>query len=296
MHTPRPLYVFAIGLILAGSLAAGERAPHARLELLAQDSIEIGRVSYEQIARAVYGDALEEITAMKRAWRLAHPDLPWASDYDLLAKVAVNVVPGQERESRAAAEGVLARYTLETNTATIPRTNAGAMLAHEVAHGLTRRSIRTAEAVTRIDSRLALDLAPPTGSFAREGGFHFEWLSYISSQSEFEVRLQALNRYAFEMTGRAIETPADALRALASLGAKLETGELVPLLKPVEGKEAMSVARSIASTAQRPGLSVPPCFRNADDLRRALQMAAAWNPDVRSVLLEKIALEAPGHF
>ncbi len=205
MHTSRLLSLLA--LIAGVAAGAAGRAPHARLDLLAQGSLEVGRVSYEQIASAFYGGQLDEIMAAKRAWRLAHPDQIWASDYDLLLKVAVNVEIDERGDGRNATEGVLARYTLETNTARIPRASAGAMLAHEVAHGLTRRSIRTAGQCARVDERLALDAAPPTDTFARQSGFHLEWLSYVSTQVEFEVRLQALNRYHFEMTGRVIDSP-----------------------------------------------------------------------------------------
>ena len=297
MPIPKSSFLAALAIATAVAVAGGERAPHARLDLLAKGSVEVGHVCYEQIARAVYGGQLEEIIEKKRVWRHAHPEQPWLSDYDLLLKIAVNVEATSGRHDCHAPKGILARYSLETNTARIPRGSSGAILAHEVAHGLTRRSVRTAEQQSQVDMRLNLvAVAPPDSAFARESGFHLEWLTYVSSQVEFEVRLQALNRYHFEVTGRVIDSPAEALRAVASLGASLDPRVVARVLAGVGDPEAGLSAHALFATSHRIWSEVPECFRNADDLRKALQMAAAWDPEIRSTLLEKIAWEAPGHF
>jgi hypothetical protein len=293
-----PKLTFAL-LSLVFTLVSADRVdgrgPHARLDLLAQDGVERGNVSYGQIVRAFYGEDAEAVLALKRSWRESRPDVSWLSEYDFLLDVAVNVVVDRRVGSTDPEGAVLARYTLETNTARIPRASAGAMLAHEVAHGLTRRSVRCVEKRASVDSRIALAGPPPEAFFARESGFHPGWLAYVCSQVEFEVRLQALNRVHYEVAGRVVDSPAEALRALVALGVDVSKKEAAAVLAALDVPEAESAARSVAGTTRRTWSHSREAFRNAEDLRLLIQMASGWNPDLRRSLLEKIALEAPGH-
>lgn len=294
MHAPQQLFALMLTTALTAAVSAGEPAPHVRLNELARTSVETGCVSYRQIAEAVYGDALDDVVATKQAWRASHPNAKWTSEYEWLLGVAVNVRVAPPTHANSGE--IAADYKLETNTATIPSASAGALLAHEVAHGLTRRSIRSDEQKQFVDARLDLAVAPPRGSFARESGFNLEWLSYVATQCEFEVRLQALNRYYFELENHVIDTPSTALRAIVALGVDLEPGEVVDACRGAGETLSRAEAQAVCTAPRFVWSSGPECFRNADDLRKALQMATAWNPDIRQTLLAKIALEAPGHF
>lgn len=279
-------------LLLAFASGAGG-APSSRLNDLARAGVEAGLVSYHQVAEAVYGEALDAIVERKRAWREARPEVSWLSDYDLLLRVAVRV---RVAPHGADDEPVRARYTLEHNLATIPHDFAGALLAHEVGHGLSRRSVRTRAAMTATDHDLALRDEPPARLLARDSGFDLRWLGYVTTQAEFEIRLQALNRFLFEMQGRAVLSPADALAALAGLGVELDARDVRRALAFHQGGADDATVRTVLRAPRHLHAARAEAFRNADDLRKAVQMAALWDPGMRTRLLEKVAREAPGHF
>jgi hypothetical protein len=283
--------LLALAVLLPEAQAA--RPPHQRLDELARQSVETGLVSYRQVAETIYGSETDRIIELKRQWRQSQPDAIWLSDYDLLSSVAVRVRV-EPRETLRRGQ-TAARYTLHTNTVTLPRETAGALLAHEAGHGLTRRSIRSDAAKGFVDPSLDVGLGAPRGSLARESSFDQQWLGYIATQAEFEIRLQALNRFHYLERGRVIDSPGEALHALAVLGVTLAPAEIEEIVSSREAPVVLRQAR--ATQLGDPGrLFEPELFRNAHDVRRALQMAAAWDPGIRRDLLRKIAREAPGHF
>lgn len=248
-------------------------------------------IRYADVLHTAYpGLDLDSALARKAAYRHAeNAQFTFLADYErrLNSLIPLVTIP----RTAYMDESTAGRYLPLTEKIELtPGLVSGEVLMHEAGHGLQH-----AAAIAAGRDHDSLDL-------------HFQAvkdpripyrLRYLLRQTEFEVRLQALNRlYAAYHSGQPIYTPEEAVRALAMMDASITVAEIQAAFaangetKTDAGCKALLHERSI-----RPWLpaQIESVFSDAFELIEAINLTEHAPQGVRQTLLEKIIFEAPGH-
>ncbi|MDQ8185831.1 hypothetical protein [Pelagicoccus sp. SDUM812002] len=237
----------------------------------------------------------EELWAAKQAWREEMSGLGFVfrSDYgtweNRVSLESVEMAPG----SRGHGE-LLAEYEALSNRIRLSPAALGTTLLHEAGHSLQRKAICGDARGSRPREWIVSKI--PSEGLGGTSTRLIEQYRYLSSQDEFEVRLQDLNRAFASLLGRGpILDELDTLRALAVIGVPLEREEVRKAFDSV-GRDfrerTFDVFTSTSVSQVTEELEAFPDARDLVVLRRlALKIeASAWPR-----LLAKILFEAPGH-
>ena len=228
-----PLFLALLASAVAGS-------PDQTLAALERQ----GGASYADLSRAFYGEQTATIFAAKVAYQQAHPEINWLADYATASRrIPLTSLPANHLAWQNGAEG---NYDSRTDSIIL---RAGGQspsnVIHELGHA-TQRARLLAQgphyeaALQRMSGRLGWSecnrMRYPAGVARLVGrGYKFSshrFVEYLCKNVEFEVRLQAMNRYYFAKRGRAILTPVDARDCLALAGVEHEA-DLLRLYREV---------------------------------------------------------------
>lgn len=256
-----------------------------------------GSVCYRDAVVASYRREVlsEELWKAKQAWREEMSGLGFVfrCDYgtweNRVALESVEMAPGSLGPGE-----LLAEYEALSNRIRLSPAALGSTLLHEAGHSLQRRAICGDARHSRPPQWIVSKI--PTEGIGGTSARLIEQYRYLSSQDEFEVRLQDLNRAFASLLGRgAILDELDTLRALAAIGVPLEREEIRKAFDSVGrvcGERAFAVFTGTPVSQAIEELEAFPDARDLVILRRlALKIeAAAWPR-----LLAKVLFEAPGH-
>lgn len=206
------------------ALSAAASSPERILESL----VDQGRASYLDLSRAFYGEQVEAIFAAKAAYQQAHPESDWLACYGSAARVVPFLrLPVSSPAWKRGADG-----TYDSRHDRIYFKEGAAVAVsdaiHELGHSIQREAVysqgpRYQAALRRINSRVGWGecnsirypepVARLAGKAPRFSGHAF--VEYVCRKVELEIRAQAMNRYYFAKTGRAIGSPDEARECLA---------------------------------------------------------------------------------
>jgi hypothetical protein len=265
-------------------------------------ALEQGRVDYAQVIAAAYpsGAITEELLAAKATWRAALPArgaFLLLADYRTMRAAATVEVLTAAPDPRLKST-LVAQYEAVRHWIGLAPVASDFCVFHEAGHALQREALRhrACDHGTRSASHSAVDRFDAILQAGRTDATSVARLRYLTSQDEFEVRLQDLNRFhARCVAGRPILSPLDSLRALAALGVAVSFTDASAAF--AAGQETLSYAdfaAIVSTTPPVPAASVQ-YFEDARELRLLRRLVMRMDPTWWPPLLAKILFEAPGH-
>lgn len=296
----RGILLAAASLLAAPSLLADAARFEAYRDgavALREAAVSRGWVSYDEVVALSYGPGgLDpEILQAKADWRSERGgDRRFITTYEGLNK-RVKVFAIEPIRNVALNSHFVGLYFPRGNVIKLASTADPFVILHESGHALQRAALKQ----RRIDAsgNAAWSSLAWSADLKALDERALGRLRYLTSQDEFEVRLQDLNRfYAVAVAGKPILDERDAAQALLALRLPLEfeelreaMSELGPTLERAEF-DAM-VARSEAART-----ATAPAFDDARELAMLRQLAIELDASIWPALLQKILVEAPGHY
>lgn len=195
------------------------------------DIVTQGGSSYIEFSRAFYGEQTEAVFAAKAAYQQAHPESRWLADYsvDAARRIGMEVRPANSFAFKGGADGCYDsrsdRILLKEQARLSPSDSI-----HELGHAVQRTRLLAEgnsyqAALRRITSKAGWSecnrnrIRYPSGIAKWMGKEHrfssHPFVVYVCNNTEFEVRLQAMNRYYYAKTGRAIMSTQQGRECLA---------------------------------------------------------------------------------
>lgn len=273
-----------------------------RTRALKEKAVLRGQVNYLQVLESSYGMAWvdQDLLDYKQAWRQRAEGLGaiFVSDYTICDQPATVVYSTNIKDSRDDSM-LVAEYEATLNQIELSSAADSSALLHEAGHALqqeaicsARSSLKPPPGVNRlIDQSLRSIKNEPDREKAK-----VDYLKYLLNQEELEVRLQDLNRFYAVISGQTVMNACDAVLALSALGMEIDVFQLSPwlngsglgLLTNQDLAKISSSKPEVSSTLRR-------AFEDAFELMTIRRLADELVPDLWPKLLQKIALEAPGH-
>lgn len=264
-------------------------------------AVRDGRVTYRQVLAAAYapGVVTPELLRQKADYRARFAgEFIFFADYSAVTEAAV-VAEIDAIPNPAMGSSLIGRYDSHTNRIDLARTAGALAVYHEAGHLVQRKSLPVQHAHRADDHSLLLRESPVFAqalTAAKMDERSQERLHYLSSQDEFEVRLQDLNRFfAARVAGHPISSPADSVRALAALGMPLDRAEIQTAFSNTGQALAAEDFDRLVAVARVPIEIVREEFDDAHELLILRNLAVRADRSLWQVVLRKIVFEAPGH-
>ena len=269
----------------------------------AREAEETGSACYLDAAMLVYpkNSLTSSVLDSKAKWRESAKETGayFASDY---ASADMPVTFKHLKASRDETLGstLIACYEANRHVVRVSELAGISTFLHETGHSLQRKAL--------LERRFAKQSFVSASYRDRElgsqevaGSRHLrqleQRLKYLSSQDEFEVRLQDLNRfYAVSRDGSPILEPMDCVEALARIGLELSFEELESAFAsfgwPFSEEQFKTRVLEVEKANREQGAQ----FEDARELCLMSEMINELDERLWPLFLRKILLEAPGHF
>lgn len=285
-----------------GQLSAGFERYKIQQQRFSQTALENGYAAYASAVAVLYPNGVidEAVLDAKRRWRReTAKEFAYAADYESL-EVPVTVRTLAARDEPALGSTLVACYEANYHVVRISSQASDAAVLHEAGHALQRQAL-----LQRTFAQSSFVSASYEPHAQGSGGKDFlansvrraeRRLEYLSSQDEFEVRLQDLNRfYAVWSQGRPIMDPVETLKALLALGMPLRyehVSEAIDGSDFLLGESDFSV---IASETKTVSAAEREIFEDAAELLLLQELVFEIDRTLWPLCLRKILFESPGH-
>lgn len=275
-----------------------EKRYQLRAQALLAAAIAEEGIAYLDVINVAYsaGRIDAALLARKADWRRRLTDqFTFFADYALMRVITpvrrVNAV--QDTTTGETMHGI---YAQPENVILISG-RSPTILFHEAGHVLQRRFVSPAPGLVNLVATNTLDGTPAIyAAFAagRISDSEERRITYLTSQKEFEMLLQDLNRlHAVYLGGNPIMTPKDAVRAL-HLAGLLQTQEQVA--QCVAGTEWSRVSDEVDQLQYLPpATDARQLFPDAARVIGLQTLALRADPLLWQSIYRKILFEAPGH-
>lgn len=271
--------------------------------LFSRNAIERGYVDYAEAVKLLYPkEAITEtLLKQKLQWREEHlGTFVFATEYQRLNS-PVTVRPLLARREPRLGSTLVACYEANYHVVRISEQAGESAVLHEAGHAMQRAALM---------KRTYAQESFVSASYQSRGFGYLESedlasykqravqrLDYLSSQDEFEVRLQDLNRfYAVWGNGSPIQNPIEAARALLALGMPLSYENLTIALQgtkyELKRNEFEDLLRGTAKVATPGEREV---FEDAAELLTLRDLVFELDSTLWPLCLRKILFESPGH-